>query len=129
MDWYEETFRVTVVLLTASLALLVPGFAGIGGSLALVLVLVVLGSALFAGREQLAAGPKAVGHDLGYYGQVLWAGPIVGALVVLIALDATTAELQALGGLVGLAGMVNYFLRPVYRAIHSIVSSVTETGR
>ena len=37
------------------------------------------------------------------------------------------AELQALGGVVGLAGMVNYFLRPVYRAGYAVVRFVART--
>lgn len=124
MDWYEETFRLTIVLLAASLTLLVPGSAGVGGSFALAVGLLVLGGALFALRDQFGSGPEAFGHDLGHYARALWAGPLVGAGVVVLGLSATPAELRALGGIVGLAGMANYFLRPVYRLLHGIVALV-----
>jgi hypothetical protein len=128
MSWREETFRVTVVLLAASLALLVPGTAGIDGSLSLGVVFLGGALVLFAGREQLAAAPQALGHDLGSYGRVLWAGPVVATVVVVFSADATAAELQALGGLVGLAGMANYFLRPLYRALGSLADRLTASG-
>lgn len=127
MDWYEETFRATVVCLTASLALLVPGTAGISGSPALVVALLAAAGLLFIGREQFDSGRRLAGHDVRYVGRVLWAGPAVAALVVVLSLDATGAELQALGGLVGLVGMANYFLRPVYHALYTAVATVTGT--
>jgi hypothetical protein len=65
-----------------------------------------------------------MGNDLGGYGTVLWLGPVVAIVVCLLAFGATPSELQSLGGLVGLAGMVNYFLRPVYRAGGKILSVV-----
>ena len=124
MDWKTETFRLTVVLVAASVALVGAGVAGVGGSLLLAVVFAGLAGVLFAARDALAAAPVVVGHDVGHYGAVLWVGPLVGTVIVLVALDATPAELQALGGLVGLAGMVNYFLRPVYRLVYSLLGRV-----
>lgn len=128
MHWYEETFRATVVLLAASLTLIGPGIAGLGGSLGLAVAQVALAAVLFVGRDRLGTGPSALGHDLGYYGEVLWLGPLVGAAVTVLGLTATPAELQALGGLVGLAGMANYFLRPVYRLASGTLGRIAGTG-
>lgn len=122
MDLREETFRVTVVLVAASLGLVGPGVAGIGGSLALSALLIVVAGLLYVVTLGLDDGPEVLGHDLGRYATVLWAGALVAALVVVVARDATPGELQALGGLVGLLGMGNYFLRPVYRLGYSLVA-------
>jgi hypothetical protein len=124
MDWKAETFRVTVVLLAASVALIGPGVAGVGGSGLLVIVLVGLTGVLFILREPLGHAPRLLGHDIGDYGEVLWLGALVAACVVVIALDASAAELQALGGIVGLAGMGNYFLRPLYGLGGSLLRAV-----
>lgn len=122
MDLREETFRMTVVLVAASLALIVPGVGGIGGSLALSALLVVVAGLLSVVALGVEDGPKVLGHDLGRYAKVLWVGALIAALVVVVARDATPGELQALGGLVGLLGMVNYFLRPVYRLGYALLS-------
>lgn len=124
MDWYDETFRATVVLVVASAVLAVPGFAGIGASVPLFFGYGVLAGFLFLGRDRLAAWPTVLEHDVGGYGAVLWLGPAVAALVCLGALGSTPGELQALGGVVGLVGMANYFLRPVYRAGIGLVRRV-----
>jgi len=102
------------VLLVASVGLIVPGLAGVGASLPLAAALVAVAAGFFALREQFAALPGVVGYDLGHYGQDLYLGPGVAAAVVLVDLGGTPAELQALGGVVGLAGMANYFVRPLY---------------
>ncbi len=128
MDWKAETFRVTVVLLTASVALIAAGVAGFGGSVGLVVMLVGFAVLLFALKDELARAPDALRHDLGAYGAVLWVGPLLAAVVVALMLDATPAELQALGGLVGLVGMVNYFLRPLYRLGHALLKTVGIAG-
>mgnify|MGYP006291260009 CR=1 FL=1 len=115
MDWYEETFRLTVVLVVGSAALVLSGRAGVGGSLPFAAGLVALAGLLFAATDQVGDGPRVLGHDLGRYAAVLWLGALAAAATVLLALDATPGEIQAVGGLMGLAGMLNYFLRPVYR--------------
>jgi len=127
MDWREESVRATFVLLVASLVLIGPGLAGIGSSLLLVVALLVLAVGLFALRTLVPDGPTVRHRDLGAYGRVLWAGPAVAAAVCLAFLGASPAELQALGGLVGLLGMANYFLRPVYRAGSALVRRVAGT--
>ncbi|WP_302082225.1 hypothetical protein [Salinibaculum rarum] len=117
MDWNEETFRLTVVLLLASLLLIGPGLAGFGGSLLLVVDVLLVAAGLYAVRDRLATAPEVLTHDLGHYAAALWTSGVVAAAVLLFRLSATPDELVALGGLVGLLGMVNYFLRPVYRLL------------
>ena len=114
MGWSAETMRATVVLVVASVLLVGIGAGGGGGSPALVAVLLVAGTGLFAARSQFADLPVVVGHDLGFYGEAAWLAPVAAAGATLLAMGATAAELQAVGGLVGLAGMANYFLRPAY---------------
>jgi hypothetical protein len=121
MDWTSQTVRVTAILLAASTGLIAAGVAGLGGSLALAAVFACLGGLFFVGRGVLGRAPRTLGHDFGEYGTTLWLGPLAAAVVVVVALGATPAELQALGGLVGLGGMLNYFLQPLYRLVHALV--------
>ena len=72
-------------------------------------------------RERLAALPTAVGYQLGEYAQDLWLAGGLAALVAIVGPAATPEELGALGGVLGLVGMVNYFLRPVYLTVLSLV--------
>jgi hypothetical protein len=111
-------------LLTASTVLLAAGIADLGGSPALAALFVCLAGVFFVGRDTLSRAPRTLGHDLGYYGTTLWLGPLVAAVVVAVALDATPPELQALGGLVGLGGMLNYFLQPLYRLVDALLGRV-----
>ena len=117
MRWLRETLRLTVVLLAASIALVGAGTIGIGGGVPLLLVLAGLALAAFSGRTALARVRPRLGIALGRYLGVVWLGPVVAGLVVLTALDASAAEVQALGGLLGLVAMLNYFLRPVYGGV------------
>ncbi|MEF8787128.1 MAG: hypothetical protein V5A45_14445 [Haloarculaceae archaeon] len=121
MDWYEEAFRLTVVLLVASVLVIAPGIAGVGGSLLLVAGALLVAGGLYSVRDRLEMAPKVLRHDLGRYGTTLWLSGVVAAVVFLLGLSATPGELLALGGLVGLLGMVNYFLRPVYRLLAVVV--------
>ena len=54
---------------------------------------------------------------------------VLAALPVVLEPTASAEELQALGGIVGLVGMVNYFLRPVYLLLYSLVQAVQGRGR
>lgn len=127
MDWREESVRATFVLLVASIVLIGPGLAGIGSSPVIVVALLVLAVGLFALRTRVPDGPTVLHRDLGAYGRIAWAGPAVAAAVCLAFLNASPAELRALGGLVGLLGMANYFLRPVYRVGSALFRRVAGT--
>lgn len=110
-DW---SHRATIVLLVTSVVLIGPALAGLGASLPLVAMLLGIAGLFGAVRDQLGDLPTVVGYDLGRYGPDLWLGPVIGAAMALYWLGASPAELQALGGIAGLIGMANYFLRPLY---------------
>jgi hypothetical protein len=119
--WVGRSLRLTTVCLTASGLLILPAVAGIGPSLPLAAVLVAVSAGCVAVRERLAALPTVVGYQLGAYAQDLWLAGGLAALVAIVGPAATPEELGALGGVLGLVGMVNYFLRPVYLAVLSLV--------
>ena len=118
--WRDEPeVRLTLALLAGSAVLIGVGTAGVGGSVALVAALAALAVlANVGGRALLDSAWRRV--DLHAYAADLWVGVLVAAVAVAAVPDATPGEVQALGGLVGLAGMVNYFLRPVYRLVYGL---------
>jgi len=119
------TMQVTLLCLVASGTLLALGAAGIPASLALVAFLLVLSAGLYYTRPD-AGGSSLLGIDIGRLLATLWLAPALSALPVLLEPTASPEELQALGGLVGLAGMVNYFLRPMYLLAYSLVEAVQQ---
>jgi hypothetical protein len=116
--WLHETFRLTVVLLAASLCLIVPGALDAAGP-PLLLLLAGLAVGAFTVRESLRGIQPRLGVPVGGSLAIVWLGPVVAAGMVLLTLGATPGEVQALGGLLGLAAMLNYFLRPVYYAVYA----------
>lgn len=120
--WHERTFRATVVLLIGSAVLIAPGVAGFDSSWLFIGLLVVGAGALAGFRPLFTALPDVGDQNLGTYGRDLWLAPLVAAVVLaVVAPDASAAELQALGGVVGFVGMVNYFIRPVYLLMFGFV--------
>jgi len=125
-DWRTATLRLTAALLVASVALVLPGTAGLGGTLPLVALLLGAAAGLYALRDALPAERRVWGVDVAGYVGVAWLGPALAAVLVVVFLGASAGEVQALGGLLGLAGMANYFLRPVY---HAVVAGARWVGR
>ena len=114
--------RATAVLLAAGVLLVAAGTAGVTGSLALVAALVLVGVALYVLTEQL--DPSGSGVVVRALVADLWLGPFLAAAVAGFYLGATAGEVQALGGLLGLAGMCNYFLRPFYHVLYGLARRV-----
>jgi len=113
--------RVTVVCLVGSGALVAAGTAGVAGSPWLVVALGGLAAGLWLlGRAATDTAWRTV--DPHCFVADLWLGPVVAAVIATAFLEASPGEVQAIGGLVGLAGMVNYFLRPVYYALYGLVA-------
>jgi hypothetical protein len=120
--WRERTLAFTFVMLAASVTLIVPGLLGLGGSGEVLGVLLAIGALLAAVRPAIADLPGVLGRDIGPYAKELWLGPVVGVVMVpLLAPGATAGELQSVGGLAGLVGMLNYFLRPLYFSAYGLV--------
>ncbi|NLV12952.1 hypothetical protein [Haloarcula argentinensis] len=121
------TMQVTVLLLVAAALAIGFGVAGVGASLPIVVGLLVLAAVLFVARpDEDRFGPVA-GVDMDGIVQSLWLAPLITALPLLVRLSATPGEMQAIGGLLGLVGMVNYFLRPVYLLGYDLVTAVRES--
>lgn len=106
--------RLTIILLVASVCLLLPGLAGIGASVLLTVILAGGGLAFATVRNELDAVPTFLGYRLDRHVPDIWLSLFIAATVLLAFPGATAPELQALGGMVGLVGMTNYFLSPVY---------------
>jgi hypothetical protein len=112
-DRIEWATRVgTSVSLVACALLLAPGFVGFSSSLAFAAAALFLGGLAFAYRDRL--GTLSDSQWLQVHLRVAWAGPLVAAVVFAVFRDATSKELQTLGAVVGLIGMFNYLLRPLY---------------
>lgn len=125
----RESLRLTVALLVASVCLILPSLAGLGGSPLLAGSLVLLAGALYAVRDDLATVGRVWLYRPGLHLAIVWTGPLVAALVVvLFGIPASPGELQALGGICGLLGMLNYFLRPVYALVASLLGRVSRAA-
>lgn len=121
MDRWRDApeIRLTLILLTGSLPLVAAGSGGVTASPVLVAGLLVAAGGLAAlGVVSTRTDWRRV--DSHEFLADLWLGPTLAAVVVLFFLDASAGEVQALGGLVGLAGMANYFLRPVYHLCYGL---------
>ena len=119
------SLQVTAVCLVASAMVLTLGLVGARSSLALVALFVVLSVGLYLARPDSSIG-FVYGLDIDALLGSLWLAPAVAAVPLVLELGASPGEMQALGGLLGLAGMANYFLRPVYLLVYSLVAPLTD---
>jgi len=122
------TMQVTVLCLVAAGMLLALGLAGAVASLVLVGIFLALSVGLYLTRPTAHVG-RVLGIDVDGLLDSLWLAPVLAALPLLLEPAASAEELQALGGLLGLLGMVNYFLRPVYLLAYAVVETIQRWGR
>ena len=128
--WRERALTLTFVFLTASAALIGPSLLGLRPSGPVLAVLLAAGALLAAFRPALAELPAVVGYDVGPHARELWLGPVVAVvMVVLLAPGGSPGELQAVGGVAGLVGMLNYFLRPLYLYAYGLLRQYLPTDR
>lgn len=120
----RTTAALTVQLLVASVLLIGASLLGAGADLPVVVAFAAASAALLAARGRLPDVGVVVGHDVDRYLADLWAGAAVAAVTALVLLGATPSELQAAGGLIGLAAMANHFLRPFYALAADLVAWV-----
>jgi len=127
-EWVGRSLRLTTVCLGASGLLILPGFAGVGPALPFAVAFGVVAAGALAARDRLATLPTVVGYDLGRYAQDAWLAGVLAALIVLLGPASSPDELAALGGVVGLVGMGNYFVRPIYLTLLSLVVGRSSRG-
>ncbi|RXK50124.1 hypothetical protein [Halorientalis pallida] len=121
---YERgVLRISAVFLLAAVLLIPVGYAGIGGSPVLSVGFAVLAAGLYVAWQR--------SDEYSVYLSGLWLGPVVAAIVAVAGflIGASPGELQALGGIVGLVGVFNLILRPVYRVVHYFVAGAVQIGR
>lgn len=127
-DRIEWATRVgTSVSLVACALLLAPGFAGLSSSLAFAAIALGLAVIAFVSQEQLLALSDT--QSIQAHLRVTWVGPLVAAFVFAAFSDATAKELQTLGAVIGLVGMFNYLLRPLYFFVGEILTRFTRAVR
>jgi hypothetical protein len=114
--------QLTTVCLIGGGLLLVLGLADVSGSVFIGGLFIVLSVGLYATRPSASVGP-IVGVDIDSILNIVWIAPTVAAIPLFLEPGATPAEMQALGGIVGLVGMTNYFLRPIYIFISGFIDS------
>ena len=117
------TTRVTVVCLVAAGIVLALGLVGARATPFIIVACVLLACGLSLTRPDTELG-VVLDVDIDGLLETLWLAPAVAAVPLVFELGATAAEMQALGGLLGLAGMVNYFLRPLYLVVYSVVAAL-----
>lgn len=122
------TMRVTALLLVAAALAIGLGVSGVGASLPLVVGFLALAGGLYAIGPDPGRFDPVAGIHVGDILNSLWLAPLVVAAVLLVRLSATPGEVQAIGGLLGLAGMANYFLRPVYLLGYDLVSALRDSS-
>ena len=110
----DSAHRGTVGSVAASAGLIAAGLAGLGGGLALAGGFGLAGGFLWWAGDRLAAAPTVVGYDLGWYASRLWIGALVAGGVAALAVGFSPSELQSVGGVVGMLGLGNHVLRPIY---------------
>ena len=121
---YERgILRVSAVFLLAAVLLIPVGYAGIAASPILPVGFAVLAAGLYVAWQR--------SEEYGVYLSGLWLGPVVAAVVAIagFGIGVSAGELQALGGIVGLVGVFNLILRPVYRVVHYVVAGAVQIGR
>ena len=120
MDEKYERLVLTVsgLCLFAAAVLILLGLAGLTPTPLLVVALVLFTAAVYAAID--------LGDVRAWYLRRLWVGALVPTLVVLAGLLTrwSAGELQALGGIVGMVGVINLFLRPVYSLLYYLLTSV-----
>lgn len=120
------TGAVTSISLVATALLLAPAFAGLSPSFPLAVVMAGLTIGAFVARDslrELTDTPWLARHF-----ETLWIGPLVATVVLVFFLDATPGELKTLGAVVGLLGMFNYLLRPVYFFVGDVLTRFTSAA-
>lgn len=123
------TLEATVHLLVAGGSLIAASVAGLGGSARLVGACLAAAVGLFALRQRVPPMGTVLGQDVQRTVENLWIAPALAATTTALALGATPGEVQALGGILGLVAMLNFFLRPVYYGVYAFFAGNGDARR
>lgn len=118
-----------MILIVAGFVLIGAGVAGLRGGTPVFVGLVAATGAAYLLRTGVPDLGVVAGHDLGLYVRDGWIALAIATVVVVFTYGATPGELQTLGGLLGLGGMLNYFLRPLYFGVYGFATSVVDFAR
>jgi hypothetical protein len=124
-DKYERgILRISVVFLIAAAILIPMPYLGMGASLPLVLLLAAAAWGLYEAWQRSGGQTRT-------YLSGLWLGPVIALLFTIYGLliGASPGEVQALGGIAGIIGVVNLLLRPVYRLLHYVLAGAIQIGK
>lgn len=109
--------QLSALVLLAGLLLVGAGVLGVAAGPVLFAPLLASAVALYLARDVLPRVEPFPDWALADLAGDLWLVPLVAASAVAVAPNASPGELQSIGGLVGLAALLNYFLRPLYRFV------------
>lgn len=124
----RAVLQVTATLLGTGFLLVGLGAAGVASGLALVVAGAAATAGLYALVERLP--PGRLGPVDSYLDRTVpVAITTLATVIAAVWAGASPGELQTLGGVVGLLGMANYFLRPVYHLLADVVAWATGNGR
>lgn len=116
--------QLSALLLLAGLLLVGAGVLGIAAGPMLFAPLLAATVALYLARDAFPRVEPFPDWALADLGGDLWLAPLVAASAMAVAPNASPGELQTIGGLLGLVGILNYFLRPLYRFVIRLAQRV-----
>jgi hypothetical protein len=109
--------RLSALLLLAGFLIIGAGLLELESGPVIFGPLLAVAVALWLARDAIPVVQRYPRWALSDLGSELWLTPLVAASVVIAAPGATPGELQAIGGLVGLAALLIFVLRPLYRLL------------
>jgi hypothetical protein len=124
-DKYERgILRISAVFILAALFLIPLPLIGMGPSPILLLAFPGAAWALYEAWQRSEG-------EVRKYLSGLWLAPVVAFLFTIYGflIAASPGEMQALGGIAGIIGVVNLLLRPVYRLLHYVLAGAIQIGR
>jgi len=109
--------QLAAIVLLAGLVLVGASLLGLAPGPVLFAPLLAATVALYLPREDVPRVERYPDWALAGLGEDLWLVTLIAASVAVIAPGLSPGELQTVGGLVGLAALLAYFLRPVFRLL------------
>lgn len=118
--------QLAALLLLGGLVLIGASLLGLGATPVLFGALMAVTVALYLARGAIPRVEPVADWALADLGGDLWLASLVAAAAVVVVFGATPGEVQSMGGLVGLAGVLAYVLRPFVRLLGRLWFRVTD---